>query len=119
MAIISVGDLTPHSIFTEYGLMSRDEIASLEQAGAVGDVLCHFVDAAGRVVDHPVNDRVLAVHPYDLRGVRNLVLASGGWHKIKVIRAALRMLKPGVLITNELVAERLVEDRPEASGDQA
>lgn len=110
MAIVSVGDLTPQSVFTEYGLLSRDEIASLERAGAVGDILCHFVDAEGRVVAHEVNDRVLAVHPDDLRKARNLVLASGGWHKVPVIRAALRMLRPSVLITDETVAERLVDE---------
>lgn len=109
-AIVSVGDLTPHSIFAEYGLLTRDEIASLERAGAVGDVLCHFIDAEGRVVDHPVNDRVIAVHPHDLKGARNLVLASGGWQKLVVIRAALRMLRPAILITNEMVAERLADD---------
>ena len=52
---------------------------------------------------------MLAVHPFDLRDTRNLVLASGGWHKVTVIRAALRMLKPAVLITAETVAERLAD----------
>lgn len=109
MAIVSVGDLTPQSVFTEYGLLTRDEIASLERTGAVGDILCHFVDAEGEVVEHEVNDRVLAVHPHDLRNARNLVLASGGWQKVAVLRAALRMLRPSVLITDETAAERLVD----------
>ena len=107
MAVVSVGDLTPHSVFSEYGLLTRDEIASLEHAGAVGDLLCHFIDADGNVIDHPVNDRVIAVNPTTLRGTRQIVLASGGWHKLTVIRAALRLLRPTVLIVNELVAERL------------
>ena len=107
MAVVSVGDLTPHSVFSEYGLLTRDEIASLERAGAVGDLLCHFVDAEGSVIDHPVNDRVIAINPTALRGTRQIVLASGGWHKLTVIRAALRLLRPTVLIVNELVAERL------------
>lgn len=112
IAVVSVGDLTPHSVFSEYGLLTRDEIASLEQAGAVGDLLCHFIDADGNVIDHPVNDRVIAVNPTSLRGTRQIVLASGGWHKLTVIRAALRLLRPTVLIVNELVAERLsVEPR--------
>lgn len=110
MAVVSVGDLTPHSVFSEYGLLTRDEIASLEAAGAVGDLLCHFIDAEGNVIDHPVNDRVVAVNPVSLRGTRQIVLASGGWHKLTVIRAALRLLRPTVLIVNELVAERLAKD---------
>ena len=107
MAIVSVGALTPHSVFYEYGLLTRPEIASLEAAGAVGDVLCHFVDAEGRIVPHPVNDRVLAVNPAELHTTRDLVLVSGGWHKLKVIRAALKLLKPSILIVNEKVAESL------------
>ncbi|MBB3710496.1 DNA-binding transcriptional regulator LsrR (DeoR family) [Limimaricola variabilis] len=107
LAILSLGDLTPHSIFVQYGLLTTEEIASLEQAGAVGDVLCHFVDAEGEVVDHPVNRRVLAVDPRELRSARRMVLASGGWQKFTIIRAALRMLSPAVLITDETVAARL------------
>jgi DNA-binding transcriptional regulator LsrR (DeoR family) len=86
---MSVRALTPHSVFYEYGLLSRAEIASLEAAGAVGDVLCHFIDEEGNIIDHPVNKRAVAVKPADLHGTRNVVLVSGGWHEIKVIKAAL------------------------------
>ena len=112
MAILSVGDLTPQSIFAESGLLSQEEIASLQRAGAVGDVLCRFVDAQGNVVDHPVNDRVFALHPHDLRKARKVVLASGGWHKYTIIRAAMAMLSPSVLVTDAQVAARLCEDAP-------
>ena len=43
------------------GLVSRAELAGLRRAGAVGDVLCQFVDAAGRAVDHPLNRRTPSV----------------------------------------------------------
>jgi len=59
-------------------------------------------------VDHPVNDRVFAVHPHDLRRARKIVLASGGWHKVKILRASLQMLHPAVLITDVEAAQRLV-----------
>lgn len=107
MAIVSVGVLTPHSVFHEYGLLTREEIGSLEAAGAVGDVLCHFVNEGGEIVRHPVNDRVVAVNPLDLRSSRNVVLVSGGWHKLRVVKAALQLLQPSALIVNEVVAERL------------
>jgi DNA-binding transcriptional regulator LsrR (DeoR family) len=110
MAVLSVGDLTPHSILAQYGLLTQAEIASLEKAGAVGDVLCRFVNAEGDFVDHPVNDRVFAIHPHDLRKSRQLVLASGGWQKYTIIRVAMKMLKPTVLITDKEVAARLCEE---------
>ena len=110
LAILSVGDLSPFSTVSEYFLLERDELSALQAAGAVGDVLCRFIDADGNIIDHPVNERVVAVDPRDLRGARKLVLASGGWQKYEVIRGAMRLLKPHVLITDELVGERLVNE---------
>ncbi|MCV2866714.1 sugar-binding transcriptional regulator [Albidovulum sediminicola] len=109
MAFLSLGDLTPHSIFVKYGLLTPDEIVSLERAGAVGDILCRFVNAQGEIVDHPVNERVFAIPPLDLRRARKLVLASGGWNKVTIIRAAMKMLSPSTLITDADVARRLCE----------
>ena len=111
MAIVSVGALAPNSAFVEYGLLSEEEISSLHAAGAVGDVLCHFVDEEGNVLRHPVNDRVIAVNPEQLGAARNMVLVSGGWHKVKIVRAAIKLLRPKVLIVNERVAEQLVQSR--------
>ena len=54
------------------GLLPRSALASLRAAGAVGDVLCHFIDAEGKVVDHPVNRRVVAVDLEDLRRTFNV-----------------------------------------------
>ena len=109
MAIVSVGALAPPSAFVEYGLLSKEEMTSLKAAGAVGDVLCHFVDEEGNVISHPVNDRVIAVNPKHLNAARNMVLASGGSHKFRIVRAAIKLLRPKVLIVNERVAEQLVQ----------
>jgi DNA-binding transcriptional regulator LsrR (DeoR family) len=110
LAIISVGDLSPVSTVSEYFLLDRDELSTLQAAGAVGDVLCRFIDADGNVLDHPVNERVIAVEPQTLSTARKLVLASGGWQKYEVIKGAMKLLKPHVLVTDELVAERLVAE---------
>ena len=107
MAILSVGDLSPFSTISQYYLLEREELASLQAAGAVGDVLCRFIDAEGNIINHPINERVVAVDPRNLSGARKIVLASGGWQKYEAILAAMRLLKPHVLVTDELVAERL------------
>ena len=110
LAILSVGDLSPYSTISEYFLLEREELASLQAAGAVGDVLCRFIDADGNIVNHPVNERVVAIDPRDLRATRKIVLASGGWQKYEAIRGAMKLLKPHVLVTDELVAERLAAE---------
>lgn len=112
IGMVSVGELTPHSVFSEYGLLTRDEIASLEAGGAVGDLLCLLIDVEGNVIDRPVNDRGLAINPGSLCCMRQIALASGGWHKLTFIRAALKRLRPTVLVVDELVVARLAaEDR--------
>jgi DNA-binding transcriptional regulator LsrR (DeoR family) len=110
LAILSVGDLSPVSTISEYYLLQRDELKSLEQAGAIGDVLCRFINAEGQVISHPINDRVIACDPRQLQSARKIVLASGGWEKYNAIRGAIRLLKPHVLVTDEFVAERLCSE---------
>ena len=110
VALISVGELSPGSTLARYGLASKEELASLARAGAVGDILCRFIDADGRLLDHPLNDRVISADPIMLRKARRIVLASGGWEKASAVLAAIRLLKPDVLIVDETVAESLIAD---------
>lgn len=110
VAVVSVGDLSPGSTFSRYSLLEREELMSLQKAGAVGDILCRFINADGEILDHDVNRRVVAVDPRSLRTARKIVLASGGWHKYGVFRAALKMLSPHVVLTDLEVAQRLVDE---------
>lgn len=109
VAIVSVGDLSPTSTFISYGLLDKDEMISLQRAGAIGDVLCRFINSSGEVIDHDVNRRVVAVDPRSLRSARKIILASGGWHKIPVFRAAMELLSPHVIVTDEQIGERLLD----------
>ena len=83
---------------------------SLKAAGAVGDVLCHFIDAQGRIVQHPVNQRVMAVSPSELTMIGQVAIAAGGAGKAQAIRAAVLATNAKVLITDEGAAEALLQD---------
>lgn len=109
LALVSVGDLGAESTMRRLELLSDDEVASLEAAGAVGDCLAHFVDAAGRLVDHPINSRVIGLAPADLASVPISILASGGPAKDRVIRAIVEAGLMNVVITDEASARRLLE----------
>jgi DNA-binding transcriptional regulator LsrR (DeoR family) len=110
LAVVTAGDLSPYSTVAQHFILEREDIASLQAAGAIGHVLCRFIDANGVVIDHPINNRVLAVDPRELAATGKIVLASGGWQKYDVIRAAIRLLKPHVLVTDETVAERMIAE---------
>ena len=108
LALVSVGDVSEEATLFREGLLPRSTLASLQAAGAVGDVLCHFIDAEGNVVDHPVNRRVVAIDLEDLRRVPKIVVAAGGRRKVAAIRAALKATGAGVLITEESAAKGLL-----------
>jgi len=108
LALVSVGDVSEEATLFRQGLLPRSALASLQAAGAVGDVLCHFIDADGKVVDHPVNRRVIAVDLDDLRRVSKVVVAAGGRRKVAAIRAALKATGAGVLITEAAAARGLL-----------
>ena len=107
IALVSCGDLAEAATLRREGLVSRAELAGLRRAGAVGDLLCQFVDAAGRPVDHPLNRRTVALPLADLAAVGTLVLASGGAAKAAALAAALAAVKVHVLVTDEAAARVL------------
>ncbi len=104
MAMLSVGDLSEAATVVQCGLLDPDEVASLRKAGAVGDVLCHFVNEDGAVIDHPINKRVMAYDPRLLRKIPKVVLASGSQRKVPVLLAAIKLTKAHTLITDDSTA---------------
>jgi DNA-binding transcriptional regulator LsrR (DeoR family) len=108
MAVLSVGTLSTDSSTFRFGFYSEAERASIIKAGAVGDVLCHFFDRDGHLLDHPLNERVVSVPIAMVRTVPKRVLASGGPEKIDAILGAIRLIKPTVFITDEASARELL-----------
>jgi DNA-binding transcriptional regulator LsrR (DeoR family) len=108
LAVVSVGDVSEDATLFREGLLPHSQLSSLIEAGAVGDVLCHFLDAEGRAVDHPVSHRVIAVGLDDLRRVPRIVIAAGGRRKVAAISAALKAMDAKVLITDEAAARGLL-----------
>ena len=89
--------------------ISNADRASLVKAGAVGDVLFNFFDASGKLVDHPINERVMSV-PLDIvKKVPVRVMAAGGVSKVPALAGALKMIKPTVLITDEYTAKDVLK----------
>ncbi len=110
MALVSVGSVSPQSTIRHLALLTDEEAESLIEAGAVGDCLAHFIDAEGRLVDHPVNHRVIGLAPHDLANVPNAILASGGPAKAAVMKAVVKAGYMNVVITDEESARQLLAE---------
>lgn len=105
---MAAGDLSPRSLLMRDGLPSGMTIEALVAAGGVGDILGWVIDAGGRPIDHPINDRVIGIALDDLRAIPNVILAAGGAHKVPVIRAMLARGSVDTLVTDEATARALL-----------
>jgi DNA-binding transcriptional regulator LsrR (DeoR family) len=108
MAVMSVGYIAAGSSTFKVNLVSESERAELVRMGAVGDVLCHFYDREGNLVDHSVNDRVMSIPIPTLRKVPRRVIASGGAEKVEALLGAMKLINCNALITTEATAQELL-----------
>ena len=109
LAVISAGDISAQSTSLVRHLISPSEHDELVALGCVGDVMCHFFDAEGRPVPHPVNDRIMSIGLEAVRKAGHLVLASGGAIRAKAILASIRNLGCNTLVTDEAAARHVLE----------
>jgi DNA-binding transcriptional regulator LsrR (DeoR family) len=110
IALLTVGEMSPTATVFRYGIVPQDAMRDLECKGAVANMLCYFIDADGGLVDHEVNDRVMAIDLDVVSAVPNVVLAAGGRQKVAPIRAALKAVEANVLITDSETAMALTKD---------
>jgi DNA-binding transcriptional regulator LsrR (DeoR family) len=106
--VFGVGSLDAESTIFRFGLVGDAERRRLREYGAVGEALCYVYSAEGRLIDHPINARVMSA-PLELVAAAPIrVMAAGGATKIEALRGAARLLKPTTLVTDEATAQTLL-----------
>lgn len=108
LCLVGIGAIGPRAHMFETRMITADEHASLRHAGAVGDLMGHFLDRDGRAVDCELNRRGLGATLEELRG-RDVVALAGGLYKVPAILAALRSGVLTRLVTDEPTARQLIK----------
>lgn len=110
LVLVGIGSLDPSPLLRESGnsILEPDQ-DELRQHGAVGDVCLRFFDADGLPVASSLADRVIGISEADLKSVPRRVGVAGGTRKLSAIRAALRGGWVNVLITDQWIAQHLVD----------
>ena len=106
LVVVGIGEVGPEAHLRASGMITPEEHAELEAAGAVGEVLGRFVDAAGRPVVAGINERAVAVRLEDLVG-RQIVAIAGGRAKAGAIAAVLAGGLLTGLVTDEATAREV------------
>ena len=107
LKIVGIGTVEAETQLVTSGMIEPAEIEQIRKAGGKGEMLGHFFDAAGAVLETTLTARTLAVSLGDDREDRIIALA-GGETKRDAISAVLRSGRLSGLITDERTARALL-----------
>lgn len=107
LKVVGIGTADSGAQLVASGMIEPPEIDEITAAGGVGEMLGHFFNAKGRVLETRLTARLLAV---DLDGPKDsrIVAIAGGTAKAAAIRAVLQSGRLKGLITDEPTARLLM-----------
>ena len=111
IAMLSSGAMSAHSTAFRFNMLPDEDRIALIKAGAVGDVLFNFYDINGKLVEHPVNKRIMSIPLEQLRDAPLRVISAGGTEKVEAMLGAIKLINCNVLITNEETAKALLSHK--------
>jgi len=110
VACFGMGPMTTRSVLVDSGYLDAGEIAALQRAGAVGDVLGRFLDAEGRIVSPELDARTIGLRPEALRDKAYAIGVAAGAHKAGIARACIVARYINVLVTDAATAAQLLSE---------
>ena len=108
VVVTSLGGMEENSTVLKTGILSSERFKKLKKAGAVGDMLMHFIDKDGNLVGDEIEERIISTKLENLKDKDYIVAAAGGEEKLPIIHTAITHGLVNVLITDEVTAELLL-----------
>ncbi len=109
MTVVGIGALNDQSTIRTNGVLSYKDYMALSMQGGVGDVLCHFFDADGNLVNTDLDSRMISTPMSRISSLENVIAVAAGTSKAQAIYAALKEQSIDVLITDEPTAQKVLE----------
>ena len=108
LAIVGIGAVEPSELLARSGnVFSPQELALLHEAGAVGEISFRFFNKDGKLVNTPLNERVIGISLEDLSKTDRVMALAGGESKTAAIAGALKLGVIDILVTDKFTAARL------------
>lgn len=109
LKLVGLGTVDTDAQLVLSGMVEPREIKEVTAAGGVGEILGHFFDADGNIIETTLTARTLSASLPRSKKER-LVALSGGLPKVEAIRAVLKSRCLYGLITDERTAQALLKD---------
>lgn len=106
MKLVGIGTVEVDAQLVASGMIEPKEIKAIQIAGGVGELLGHFFNAAGNILQTQLTARTLAVGFAEMGD--QIIAIAGGPDKVQSIRAVLSSRRLKGLITDEATARALV-----------
>ena len=106
-SFVGIGEIGWNAPMHRDGFMTDTDVSVLAEQGAAGEITGWSFDAAGHVLQGPINDRVASL-PLECPPERLTVIAGSGPSKIVPIRAALAGRLASAIITDETTATAIL-----------
>ena len=110
MSVIGIGALTENATIFKTNIANENDFRLLKMKGAVGDLLSQFIDENGNLIETDFHNRLITTPLERLKDYQNTIAVSGGVEKFMAIKAALRGKYLNTLITDEVTANKLIEN---------
>jgi deoxyribonucleoside regulator len=109
VAVMGIGGILPTSTMVEAGYFTLDEFLGLRERGIVGDVCCHFLDAAGRTRYPELSERIVGLTPEELRAIDKTIGIATGAEKAPGVSAVARGGFIKALVCDRELAQALLD----------
>lgn len=109
LAVMGIGAPRLDSILMrERRIVTVQDLESLKQNGAVGDLNLRFFDENGKIVQSNFDQRVIGLTLDEIQRIERVVGVAGGAAKVSAIRGALAGKLVDVLVTDQITAQQVL-----------
>ncbi len=110
IAMFTIGSFSHDSVLVKADYFSSQEVEELLSKGAVGDICSRLIDQNGEICSPELNARTIGIELEDLTEKDYTIAVAGGSDKVQAINAALKGKWFNCLITDEFVANELLNN---------
>lgn len=108
LTVVGIGAMDEGATIFHSGILNKNDLLYLSMQGAKGDVLSHFLDENGQLINSPIEDRLIATSMEMLSQLHNVIGVAAGQVKADAIRAVLRGGILDTLITDTQTAQAIL-----------
>lgn len=108
LSVTGIGELSEDSTVQKSGIISKMDIKKMLMKGAVADILMHFIDKDGNVIESEYENKLVSTSLDKLREMHNIIAVAAGDSKVNAIDAAMKTKIFNRLITDENTAKQLL-----------